>query len=883
MGKKLRKESPVASSVNVDQYSGKAFLSHSSTDKPLVSQVAAELGRECAVYDDRSFDTGYSLEDAIKDGLDRSSVYVLFASKASVGPDRGKWLIFEDEQGRTRSIAGTIYRPLCFIIDDQLAIEDLPDWLLTAKVGVANESAPKLIAHKIRQHLNDLIIERSAVPFVGRGLLTDRAKRLIRPAEASAAARTIAFYGVSGIGRRTLCREIFRDLFLLPSLHEIRIEEGDALSDLALKLADSLGAAASSAELKTLRENIESETRDEQLARCLAALKQIVTARFVPVLFDDGGILDNDGHLVSEIDELRCLATKANDIVMALILSRRLTDENILRDQAVPSIRVDALALDDTVLLISTLADKEGLSLDYKTGRALATWVRGHPPSAAHAVELIVRDGISQVIDGSQIIAYRESYFVKSLERDGALSKARQLILRSLSDYLHLPEESLVRATGLSKASYDQEVRYLLDKAFITPEPSGLYRVADPLIESIRKVFNTVTVPHSDIADGLMAFLRRLDELAGLDPENPGLRLGRLDAERLLWRAQTSLGRTDAATTIHLASDLISALRTAFRERRYEDAERHALSAIEMRPENATARSFLVRTYVRQRKYVEASEQIEAMEDRGFIRDAYYLKGYSYQHRGDHQNAVYAFRQAIHYGRNDPAVSRDLAESLFYEGEYVDAEHYAREALKREPDSRFSLDLLVRILIRRCEFAKARKVLSELQIYDDSAFFLHRKSVLELAEGNISEALKAAIAAHGERRKDASIQVQLAICYIAGGKLGEARAVVEGLSRLPPGAIDRDVVVSLQVSLANARRKFEDALLIWEKLKNKDKPQYLALRIEALNGYISTLHPTNPLRQAMVHQRDEAVDKLDGKSTEFIAVAGTYFTKIGAR
>ena len=866
-----------AAAHQVSSASRKAFLSYSSKDRALVSLVADELGRECAIYDEKSFDIGYYLEDAIRDGLDRSSVFVLFASRHSLGPDRGYWLTFEDKEGRERSLTGIIHRPLCFIIDEGVSIGDIPPWLVAAKVGILTENAPKLIAYKIRQHLNDLIIESQAIPVVGRGLDSDRAKRLIRPSE-GAAARTVAFYGVNGIGRRTLCRDIFRDLFMLQSLYEIRVEEGDDLADLTLKIADSVGLTTRS-ELEVLRARIEGESRERQLGRCVQHMQLIVNAKLVPVFFDDGGILDNDGHLTRGIEELRGVTTKENDIFMALILSRRLVDEKALKAQAVPSIRVDALPLEDTALLISSLADRESLSLDQQTIRAVAKWVRGHPPSATHAVELLVRDGVAQVIDGSQIVAYRDSYFVKVLERDGALTKRRQVILRTLGEYLHLPEQSLIAAVGATKAEYNREIRYLLDKAFVIPERSGLYRIADPLVDSIHHVFSGISVPHAAVASGLTSYLKELDELVKLEKEGSPLWGGRLDAERLLWRANVSSGEAAATDNVFLAADVINALRSAFYEQRYEDAEQYGITAMQMRPESAVSRSFLIRAYVRQRKYDEAKEQIIAMEDRGFIRDAFYLRGYLDQYRGDHQNAVYEFRQAMHYGRTDATISRDLAESLFFVDEYGDAEHYVKDALKKQPDNRFSLDLLVRILIRLAEFSKARIALKQLQIYDDSAYFLHRKSVLEFAEGNKTQALSDALAAFKERKNDVSIQIHLAVCYIALGKFTEARAGIGALLRLPLGELDPDVITGLNVRLSNARRKYNESLLLCDKIKNKDRPLYLALRLQAVDGFIATLELSDPHMSSMVDQREQLRSKLGPQPIAFIEAASTFFKK----
>jgi hypothetical protein len=59
----------------------KAFLSHSSADKEFVRAVAKELGRQFCVFDEQSFENAVQFKKSIEDGLDESSILVLFASK----------------------------------------------------------------------------------------------------------------------------------------------------------------------------------------------------------------------------------------------------------------------------------------------------------------------------------------------------------------------------------------------------------------------------------------------------------------------------------------------------------------------------------------------------------------------------------------------------------------------------------------------------------------------------------------------------------------------------------------------------------------------------------------------------------------------------------
>ena len=59
----------------------KAFLSHSSRDKPLVEEVAKHLGMAQVELDSSTFDSGLLNVETISAALERSSIFVLFLTQ----------------------------------------------------------------------------------------------------------------------------------------------------------------------------------------------------------------------------------------------------------------------------------------------------------------------------------------------------------------------------------------------------------------------------------------------------------------------------------------------------------------------------------------------------------------------------------------------------------------------------------------------------------------------------------------------------------------------------------------------------------------------------------------------------------------------------------
>jgi hypothetical protein len=110
----------------------RAFLSHRSTDKAFVDKVATALGRSHVVYDLFEFSTGDEFHEAIRLGLSRADLFVLFASKNALSvrhaPDID-WVRIEINIAEEQMMRGRLSNAVCYIIDDNVNIDDVPKWL----------------------------------------------------------------------------------------------------------------------------------------------------------------------------------------------------------------------------------------------------------------------------------------------------------------------------------------------------------------------------------------------------------------------------------------------------------------------------------------------------------------------------------------------------------------------------------------------------------------------------------------------------------------------------------------------------------------------------------------------------------------------------------
>ena len=186
----------------------RAFLSHSSRDKPTVRNVAEHLGRAAVVYDEFAFEAGDEFKAAILKGLGQSELFVLFASRGAL--DR-EWVQFEIESAEEALASQALSQVVTYIIDPDLDLGDLPDWIKSTLVRRQQE--PGLIALDIRRLLGEKTLALLPSYFVGRQNELEQDLTQITSMNDPETRPPIVVYGLTGIGRRTLLGAVARDNF----------------------------------------------------------------------------------------------------------------------------------------------------------------------------------------------------------------------------------------------------------------------------------------------------------------------------------------------------------------------------------------------------------------------------------------------------------------------------------------------------------------------------------------------------------------------------------------------------------------------------------------------------------------------------------------------
>ena len=141
---------------------GKIFLSHSSADKKYVGYIAEQFGKDRCVYDSLCFEAGMKSIDEIYRELDKTSIFVVFLSDASLN---SPWVREELSIAEERLHHDGHLLSQCFpiIIDDSISHNDerIPLWLRKgfSSYNLRLISSPQIAYRKIKAQQDRLTLE----------------------------------------------------------------------------------------------------------------------------------------------------------------------------------------------------------------------------------------------------------------------------------------------------------------------------------------------------------------------------------------------------------------------------------------------------------------------------------------------------------------------------------------------------------------------------------------------------------------------------------------------------------------------------------------------------------------------------------------------------
>lgn len=800
----------------------RAFLSHASEDKVFVENVALKLGRQYCLFDKFEFASGVEFKAAIDAALDRSGIFVLFVSKKSL---RKFWVNYEMDEAQARAVRGALERILVYVIDADVSVDEVPDDFKRAKVEML--LTPSQVARDIVMHTEDLLRLRGGKYYVGRGGDNDAFGKLLLRRVAGRSPNIFFVAGLPGVGRREFLKRTARDSLSLRKSVEVRVAEGHSLADLLIQLTDAMGTYSSFDSFVAEAERIKELSRQQLVQEILKCFSSLTKASELPILVDEGGLLGNDGGLEEWVREVMGQVLGSPDVYCGIVSNRRPLEAE---DAGLVFYRLSPISEDATKLLVSQYATSFELALSEEQVDEFGKYVAGYPPAANFAVQQAKEYGVELVIlSKERLVEFRRKFFFDYIQRlNMDPDSAQASVLRVLSCFSPLPLTAIGECLQLASDDLVGAVTKLIDLSLITVD-DGLYRVADPVSEAATKHFG---LPGLDQAREVVNTLK-----AHLESQEAKVR--RLDVSRALFKAARLAGDDKVAkAAVRLTSDLVGLVEELYHQRRYEDAVKAGVLAFDEAPRASNALSYLIRSLVQLERWEKADEYLAKYERLVTRRDYLFLKAFMAKRRGQLHDAIAFYEQAREAGKTGVSISRELSQCYSLVGDYKNARRHLEDALEKEPDNRFVVDLWVTIEAHLGNREEAEKALKRLQSVDDPMFYLFRKSRIKWLFGDADEALKAIREALSqEGRPSFQVLAQLALCEQVAGSQADAARIVDRLDR-DFGSTRRDVRIGLRTRLLISQGDPGGALDLLETTRDKASRSYKALRRDALKALV---------------------------------------------
>ena len=268
-----------------------------------------------------------------------------------------------------------------------------------------------------------------------------------------------------------------------------------------------------------------------------------------------------------------------------------------------------------------------------------------------------------------------------------------------------------------------------------------------------------------------------------------------------------------------------------------------------MRPKSVTAHSFLIRALIQEAMWADADQALSVFALVAPQRDTLFLRGFLKRKQGDIAGAIELFHRSEKAGRKGAALMRELAWCYSIRGKLDEAAKYLEEAIKREADNPFIVDLGVQIATRQHNEQLARRRLEQLKEVESPAFYQHRLSHVEATFGNFERARAASQQAIKlETKPTFEMIAQYAVCELKLGHIKAAEKLTEQLEK-DHGRKKPDFLLGLRAMVELQAKHYANALTLLERHSHKTERFYMQLQKTALEGELATSALTDETRK----------------------------------
>lgn len=827
----------------------RAFLSHSSKNKTLVKAVFDSLGSALAEFDERTFENGKFNVEAIQVGLDRCDMFVLFATPESLASGYVDMEVRLAQEGYAQK---KIKKIVTYCLGD-VRPETLPG-LLPSISAIRRITSAGPIARSIRSSLLDLSLESGIPehPFVGR----EEDKRVISEKLSDPTSHTptaIMFSGVDGVGRRTLAKKIFEDIYPhLPKVHpSINIIPGSGTPEIFRDLL-SVGSTHSKSELFREVSEFDRLAPDDQSKKIAKMILDFSNEDQILFVIDDGGLLSDDGSLNQVFkDVLQQFSHEALAHPAVCFVAFRTPPGRFRERVGLIYHRVEPLSPRDTKILVSLYFKRKKVPCHANQVEKIVDLIDGHPYNLEYVLELLETTSLESLLDDPEdLLAFKA--------RQGDEFLGKMSLNETESSTL-----SILRVLGSTPLQILSEV------ADIEPEPLG---------SALRSLEEQHCVQRSGDVVQINRPLRSAIE------RSPQLALSKSEVARIRVRAveifksfkddddvPVSLIST-AARAAALSNDedqylkifispanSVVVARQFYDAKNYEDCEkmcRRALAQVRLITPEATLEALRLQCLSLIRlgqddPFFTAVATIQQNSRRGKALKPF-LMGFRQRIRGYPAEACAFFEKSLKHNPGSFSTLREISHALLIQNDHERAKTYCDSALKIAPTNPYVLDQALAIEISRVgkidEFIfynpAIESLLDRLKRYgneDGLSFYAIRMADIFRRMGNWDAALD-----HIENAKTLNpshVPAYLMECEIllsrdgdpdfVNSKLDFIRPMIDG-NRSGEGSTNLPEYLSLKVKILSDSGKLKDAIHLLRSTQDR-----LGGRVQDLKRHLS--------------------------------------------
>lgn len=671
----------------------KAFISHSSKQKAFVKELVEKLGRDFCIVDCYNFEPAYKTIDEIYKNIDKSSVFVLLLSKDSINSD---WVDKEIRYARTKLQNEQIDRFWPFIVDDDLEIEDCPDWIRKDECfNLKKFDSPIMLARDIEQKFRKIIWSSDAkrkqieTLMVGRNADIDKFESIYLSSR-GLNIKSLVISGRDGVGKDMFISQclvkIGYDKEIIP--YSINMGNNEGVEDFIIQL-NEITRKFTSAELM----DVLSQSPIEKAKTAANLLNILLDSRTVLTISDNMSCVQANRKLADWLVDLVDNAGMNNQLGLFIKSKKALITFGETDHPSFGHIKLEPLDTNDRTKLfysllrlynINNISESDVKLFVEKLLLSPIQIVKTVEKLSVYPVSSVKRD-IKELIDwgDQQINPFVSKFFVDEETK-------QLLIIMSKLDFVSYEilegvfEVRIIEVMqtmndlmdfGIVSTFGPNEQYFRLDHYFSDYIKRCNLRLPDDIDNLLNEVLEDVIVNSDDITEDISAFLydKKQRIIAGKGcPEDF------LVPSVVVASVVEVYNKKDYPSVISICDKVLNDVHNYYQEQERE--LRYWLCLALARKQN-------------ERFYVEVRNLKGA--------DFHFLRGFYHRIAAEYSKAEYHLNKALEMSPELQRAKRELVTVLLAQGKYEQALAMAEENYKKHPENSYQIQGYFRCLVRK--------------------------------------------------------------------------------------------------------------------------------------------------------------------------------------